>query len=876
MSAIFISHSSADNAAAETMKTWLADKGHVSLFLDFDPEAGIRGGSDWEQTLYQKLRECQAVIALLTPAWLASKWCAIELALARAGGKAIFPVRVQECRAEGVCGDIQHIDLTTAPETGYRRLETGLKVCGLDPLDAFDLDPRRPPYPGLWAFQEDDAANFFGRGEDILNTLETLEMLRRQGRDAPRFVLLFGASGSGKSSLARAGIIPRLRKRPAEWLALPPMRPHEDPLDELAVALSLAFGAAGQPSPWPGLQARLQAAAARDPVDGGALLDLVRDLRVAAGHPDATVLLTLDQTEELFGSGAPAAACFLALLRAALEPAGRGLMALATMRSDFLGEFQQHPALQDQAGGFAHHFPYEAVPPDRMPLRNVPQIIEGPARLAGLRLDDGLVQAMLRDTGSPDALPLLAFTLRRLYDRRGPDGRLTLVQYEALGGLEGAIRDEAERLVTSAAPSADAMEALHAAFVPGMVQINAEGFYARRRAPLARMPALARPLLRRFTDARLLVTDWTTEGRETIEMAHEALLRTWPALTAWLAEDGDRLRLLDGVRRAAEEWERGGRRPDLLVHRDSRLQDAEALLADPRFAAADVSLERAYLEACAAAQRSREAAEQAAREQRVRDAERIAEEQKKAAAAQRKIAQRTRIGLAMALLLLGAAGWQWWLAEQRTVYALIQSSKGRFAVGENWEALTDSLRAAHAFRSVPLLAQLDPGTVPLLTESLQQSLYRILEFKRVKYDGGDRPTWQSAMGQLSWSPHGDRLAFLATKKSVALWNPDRNSLEIVKQDDAVAPNDDEILSVTWQPPEGEALVTSDSQWIIRYFDPGGNHTLLRAQTVPGFPLFYGIGWRPDGQQGNRVKLSSVDQAGQEVIVPGSGLTATAQ
>ena len=82
------------------------------------------------------------------------------------------------------------------------------------------------------------------------------------------------------------------------------------------------------------------------------------------------------------------------------------------------------------------------------------------------------------------------------------------------------------------------------------------------------------PLLRRFVDARLLVTDRDTDGRETIEVAHEALLRTWPQLAGWLAEDRDKLRLLESLQRAAEEWELGGRRDDLLVHRDARLEDA--------------------------------------------------------------------------------------------------------------------------------------------------------------------------------------------------------------------------------------------------------------------------------------------------------------
>ena len=94
---------------------------------------------------------------------------------------------------------------------GYRRLKIGLLERGLDPLDVFQWNPKRPPYPGLLAFQEQDAAIFFGRAEEILKALETLDALRRQGREAARFALLLGASGSGKSSLARAGVIPRLK-----------------------------------------------------------------------------------------------------------------------------------------------------------------------------------------------------------------------------------------------------------------------------------------------------------------------------------------------------------------------------------------------------------------------------------------------------------------------------------------------------------------------------------------------------------------------------------------------------------------------------------------------------------------------------------------
>jgi conflict system STAND superfamily ATPase len=116
-------------------------------------------------------------------------------------------------------------------------------------------------------------------------------------------------------------------------------------------------------------------------------------------------------------------------------------------------------------------------------------------------------------------------------------------EYESFGRLEGAIREEAQRVIAEADPAPEELEALHGAFVPAMLRINAEGGYARRRARFDDLPRCALPLLRRFVDARLLVTDRDTQGRETIEVAHEALVRTWSLLGGWLAEDQDKLRL---------------------------------------------------------------------------------------------------------------------------------------------------------------------------------------------------------------------------------------------------------------------------------------------------------------------------------------------
>jgi hypothetical protein len=201
MSAIFISHSTKDDADTEAMASWLKQQGHTSYFIDYDEQSGVGSGTDWAQVLYERLRQCQAVIALVTPNWLESKWCFGEMVLALEKGKPIFPIKLKPCELPGLLNDIQSIDLTVDKEDGYRRLAAGFKQQGLDTADVFVPDLTRPPYPGFPGFEEADAAVFFGRSAEILSARETFEGLRRHNRDVPRLVLVLGSSGSGKSSL---------------------------------------------------------------------------------------------------------------------------------------------------------------------------------------------------------------------------------------------------------------------------------------------------------------------------------------------------------------------------------------------------------------------------------------------------------------------------------------------------------------------------------------------------------------------------------------------------------------------------------------------------------------------------------------------------
>ena len=148
MTAIFVSHRSSDHVEAQALKDWLGEQGHERLFLDFDPADGIPAGVDWEQRLYRELRRCQALLIVLTPAWLNSKWCANELAIAREKGKAVFVVRVKACpegpRHSGNPGGRPYARSSRRLE----KLARGLKEHGLDPRELVRLEAWPPDLSG--------------------------------------------------------------------------------------------------------------------------------------------------------------------------------------------------------------------------------------------------------------------------------------------------------------------------------------------------------------------------------------------------------------------------------------------------------------------------------------------------------------------------------------------------------------------------------------------------------------------------------------------------------------------------------------------------------------------------------------------------------
>ncbi|CAG0978003.1 phosphoinositide-3-kinase, regulatory subunit 4 [Geobacteraceae bacterium] len=809
MSRIFVSHSSKDHEIAKLFGEWLQGQGHTSYFLDFDPDKGIAPGKRWEDELYGHLRLCRAVIALLSPNWLESKWCFAEVTQARAAGKPVFLALIAPCPADGIFSDVQHVDLTMDPAEGFRRLARGLKEVGIEPGEAFEWDPSRPPYPGLLAFEENDAAIFFGRDRDIQKAIEVLDGLRRRG--GPSFILCLGASGSGKSSLMRAGLIPRLRKYRETWLPIAPFRPQEDPLEELAIKLARAFEELGEQREWKSIYEQLFAPSTsrdwastpdRQPLAGEGLKDLVRDLRVLAGQEEATVLLAIDQAEELFGSSdAQKTRAFLQCLRGALEASGHRLMTIATMRSDSLGSFQTHPDLQE--------FTYEPLVVDPIPLRDLPQIIEGPARLANITLEPGLVETFVQDATTSDALPLLAFTLRELYERYGQDGRLQFKEYEELGRLEGSVRRAADAVIERMSPSPEELAALRVAFVPAMVSVNEEGGFIRRRASWLDLPARAHKLLQQFIEARLLVSQ-TERGERVVEVAHEALLRSWPRLNGWLREDWSNLRILDDLRHASEEWQTHNREESWLVHHGERLAAVEEMLRLPRFGERVGQIAKDYLDACVGKRRE---------EQEHAEREALAERKRLEAEAK---ATRTRItALALiAVISVGAAVYGWHKArvarEQRN-NAVISQSKALSAVSrQQTDNGLATLGMLLALEALPKKDGNDRAFVPAAEASL---LYALLAQRERHILRGH----SDGVNKVQFSPKGSLVATASRDRTVRVWNVETGKAAITLKG-----HDGQVYGVDFSH-DGRRLVTASSDKTARLWNAETGQSILTLQ-----------------------------------------------
>ena len=423
MARVFVSHASDDRELTDEVYRWLVVEGH-EVFLDRNLHDGIAVGEEWEQRLLERLRWADAVVCVVTSAFLSSQWCPFEVGYARSRGSRLLPVRAEPGVDHPVLRFAQYADFTKDPTKARMALVEALRR--VDAAGGWGWPDDRSPFPGLRPLDVEDHRVFFGRSREVEELAGLLRSPAEHGEAA--VLLVVGPSGCGKSSLVRAGLRPVMVEEPG-WMTLAPMLPGADPVAGLA--RELATTAQHWGLGW-------AVADVRSRLDGGGLRRLVDELLVVARARQ--LLVVVDQFEELLTqTPSERRVHFAQLLRSAL---GSSVQVVATLRPEFVDQLLVDVEL--------------AVLPTRLyplrPLRReaLAAVIQGPARLAGIGVDEELIGQLVGDTDSGEALPLLAFTLAQLVEgvRRG--GRLSQRRYDQLGGVRGALTRQAEEALAEA------------------------------------------------------------------------------------------------------------------------------------------------------------------------------------------------------------------------------------------------------------------------------------------------------------------------------------------------------------------------------------------------------------------------------------------
>ncbi|MDD5321857.1 MAG: TIR domain-containing protein [Methylococcales bacterium] len=893
MSKIFISHSASNNAPALAVSEWLKENGWDDLFLDINPTRGLTPGERWQEALKIAADRCEAVLFLISPSWRDSRWCLAEFLLAKQLGKTIFGILIEatpldtlpkEITAEWQLCDlvagrerqvfhVQSDPIVAATEvsfasSGLQKLRQGLQKAGLDPA-TFPWPPKhepdRVPYRGLKALDIEDAAILFGREASIVRGLDALRGLRERGGEH-MFVIL-GASGAGKSSFLRAGLWPRLARDDRHFLPLPVIRPERAVITGptgLITSLETALPQRRRTYVRADIRKALETATG--------FSSLLHELQVSAisaldkDQMPPTLVIPIDQAEELFSAdGHEEATAFLTLLSHLLSPpvtqaaqhrsVRNQVIFLMAIRSESYGHLQSEPQL-----AYVKKVPFDLSP---LTITEYKAVIEGPAAratLAGrkLTIDPELKDALLRDTVGADALPLLAFTLERLFVEYGGDGDLRLSEYEGLGGISGVINGAIESAFTNprgepAIPVAKAEQErlLRSAFIPWLARIDPDTEERKRRvARWEEIPLEACPLIERMISQRLLLRDLRKvedEDKESvvIEVAHEALLRQWNALQTWLDQDSDQLKQLEAVQRAAGEWSKNNCNDTWLVHSGARLISALTLLQRPDFVRRLGEEGNTYLKAChlgeeharaereAQRQRELDAARQLAEEtekrrqsevQRAEEAEKRADEQ---SATARRLHRR-------AWLLFGA---------------LVVST----ALGvKTWELLTESrLQTREAFaKQLAFQSDVLRNQSPALFErSKLIAIEAIRLFPSIEADQSLRADFallqhssmrfahEGSLTSVAFSPDGKLLATASVEGTARLWDV-VSGKELARLAHNVSVN-----KVAFSP-DGKLLATASEDWTAGLWDVASGKELL-SLTHDG--LVDDIAFSPDGK-----------------------------
>ena len=522
MAQFYVSHAYKDRGFANTLISWLAEHAFSSGLSTFVRTPRHAGNRNHPTQAIKAIQESDAVVMLCSPAWAACKQCYAEYVAAQASGKFLVALVIKKPARK----------LTLAP--GIPRFvvdDVGRDLSNLvsvlsaferaDPY-CYDWTPDRSPYPGVRAFNPDEAGVFFGRNNDIQYVVAKISAQLES--EANCLTILVGPTGSGVSSLLSAGVIPALARNAADNFILPAVRPRLRPVDSLAVSIASALGA---PDTWRRWSDRFTRAAADDL--GEFVATCVDELREHAGNPDARLLIPIDQLEELFEVSDPVQTrtfeAFIAVISASDAP----VHVIATLGAEHVKTFKKSRL------GVCEWRPMTIEP---IPLERYGELVRGPAQRAGIFIEDALVERILADAAeiTEDRLSLVAYLLRLFWRLESPFGHFSQGLYERFNNgdlemptLEAAIALGAELAVDDADATFQSRQTIGPALVNLAVRWDVNSRPVRTPFTLEEVPRDKIEVLNRLQDAGL-AAKVRVGDQHLVEVTSPALFRHWPRL----------------------------------------------------------------------------------------------------------------------------------------------------------------------------------------------------------------------------------------------------------------------------------------------------------------------------------------------------------
>jgi WD40 repeat protein len=658
------------------------------------------------------------------------------------------------------------------------------------PVESTDaVDENLPcPYRGLFHFLPEDAEFFFGR-EIFIQKIFTTTQTRN-------FIPVLGASGSGKSSLVMAGLVPKLQKE-GYW-KFTHFRPSSDPFHALAESLVPLY----EPDKNATEQMRQARQLAEYFVEGSVLLQDVLS-QIERNYPNHRILLIADQFEELYTLCAEHKIrhrfidILLASFQLSSSQSQSSHVLVATMRADFLGNALSYRR-------FADVLQNADIKLGPMNHEELSQVIVKPADKLGVTFEVGLMERILEDVeDEPGNLPLLEFALTELWKRR-KGKQLTHAAYEEIGQVQGALARHADENYSKL--SAEHKEQVRRIFIQ-LVRPGEGSEDTRRLATKVELADVSWSLVKQLADARLVVTSRNAANQETVEVVHEALIRNWSELRRWMDTDRSFRTWQERLRAAMYQWEQT-RRDEGELWRGAALVEAEENLKQRR---EDLSLgEQEFIEASLA----------------LRD--RLLNQEEKRRKRQFLI---TSITSVVFVSLSIVAAYQWRQAKIALIDAATQSSQANFQVDRNsLDALIYALEAGKGLQRVPWGSK-DQELQSSVLNSLAQSVRWVREQNRLEGH-------QDAIQSVSFSPDGQMLATGSYDKTVKLWRRDGSLFKTLEG------HTGPVTSVHFSP-DRKTIASGGWDGTLRLWDSNGNPIrVIQAHNGHGV---ISISFSPDGQ-----------------------------